>query len=136
MTPREYADELTATAGGYLHDDETTIGISVVIAEAVRFLNYATSQGGVTGPATVYAVTGELESAANRLPQALTQLGGWLDAEAEAGRIADTRQRPAPRLAAEIRDALAEASGHAGRLGAALATVHQLTSGLHIPDGG
>lgn len=136
MTPREYAEQLTATAGGYPHDDETTTGISAVIAEAVRFLNYATRQGGVTEPATIYSVTGELETAAHRLPQVLGQLGGWLLAEAEADRIADTAHRPAPRLAAETREVLAEASAHAGRLGVALATVHELTRGLYTPDGG
>jgi len=54
-------------------------------AEAVRALNHATQPwaGGLTGPGDVYDILGSLATLASRLPQALTQLQGFLD----AGRI-------------------------------------------------
>lgn len=134
-TPREYAGHLTAVAGGYPHDDETTIGIAQVIAEAVRFLNYATARGGVTEPATVYAVTGELTNAAYRLPQMFSQVGDWVVAEARAGRIADTKHRSVSQLGDEIRVAFTEAAEHAGHLGTTLAAVQSLSSGLYVTGG-
>ncbi len=59
-------------------------------AEAVRALNHATLPAacGLTGPADVYDVLGALAALAGRLPQALTQLQGFLDIECEAGRVA------------------------------------------------
>jgi hypothetical protein len=128
--PREYALQLTVLADGP-HDDVTTAGVAQIVAEAVRFLNYAVTRGGITEPATIYTVTGELTSAAYRLPQLLSQLGEWLTTEARAGRIADDHGRPTWQLADQIGAELAEASGHADRLNTTLAAVQSLTSSLH-----
>jgi hypothetical protein len=107
-----------------------------VIAEALRFLNYASTRGGITQAATIYTATGELTSAAYRLPQLFGQLGDWLAAEARAGRIADDQHRPVRQLVDEIQAAFAEATEHAGHLGMTLAAVQSLTSGLHAVSGG
>lgn len=58
-------------------------------AEAIRALNHATLPGtsALTGPADVYDVLGELATLAARLPQALSQLQSFLDAETDAGRV-------------------------------------------------
>lgn len=58
-------------------------------AEAVRALNHATLFAGneLTGPADVYDTLGSLAMLAARLPQALSQLQAFLDAETDAGRV-------------------------------------------------
>jgi hypothetical protein len=58
-------------------------------AEAVRALNHATLTGAgeLVFPADVYQVTGTLAVLAARLPQALTQLAAFLQAEQDAGRV-------------------------------------------------
>jgi hypothetical protein len=74
--------------------DADTVGVADLAAEAVRYLNYAAPRGGVTDPATIAAVTADLATAAYRLPQLLTALGDWLNAETAADRIADDHRRP------------------------------------------
>lgn len=133
--PNDYAARLTVQTDGP-HDDATTIGTATVIAESVRFLIYASIRGGVTEPATVYTVSGELTSAAYRLPQLFGQLGEWLTAEASAGRITADHGRPTWQLVAELRVALAEATEHAVRLSATLAAFQSLTSTLHSANWG
>lgn len=58
-------------------------------AEAVRELNHATRGGtGLTGPADVYTVLGELALLLGRLPQAFTELQAFLDSECDTDLIA------------------------------------------------
>jgi len=58
-------------------------------AEAIRALNHATLPGAdeLTGPADVYDTLGSLATLAGRLPQALSQLQAFLDAETDTGRV-------------------------------------------------
>ena len=65
-------------------------GCAARAAEAVRALNHACqpAAGGLTTPADAYAVAGALALLAARLPQALSQLQAFLDAECDADRIA------------------------------------------------
>lgn len=133
--PNDYAGQLAAEATGP-YDDATTIGTAKVIAEGVRYLNYAVIRGGVTEPATIYTLIGELSSAAYRMPQLLSQLGEWLSAEARADRIADDHGAPAWQFTDALRDKLAEAGEHAGHLAAALAAAQSVTSTLHSTNRG
>ena len=68
MTPDQLTSTLTARLHGP-HDDEMTAGTARLAAEAIRFLNYATRPhaGGLTEPATVPAVMGELSTAVYRI---------------------------------------------------------------------
>ena len=88
MTPQEIAARLPELAGGP-HDDETITATAQITAEAIRALNHATfPRAALTEPGTVYRVLGELATAANRLPQLLSQLARWLTEENTAGRLA------------------------------------------------
>lgn len=57
-------------------------------AEGIRELNHITiNPGGLTYPSDVYFVLANLQRAAAMLPQALDQIGRWLDLEHRAGRV-------------------------------------------------
>jgi hypothetical protein len=137
MTADQFADILTAGLHGP-HSDEATAGAARLAAEVIRFLNYATmpEAGGLTEPATVPALMGELSSAAYRLPQLFSQLADWLNKETSAGHLADDHGRPVHRLTDEARFMLAKAMGRADHLGCALAAVQALTTSLHAAGGG
>jgi hypothetical protein len=61
-------------------------------AEAIRALIHATqpAMSALEHPSDVYDVLGALETMAGRLPQTCGQLAGWLERQAEAGRVAAT----------------------------------------------
>jgi hypothetical protein len=129
-TPEQLARQLAALTHGP-YDDTTTTGAAALAAEAIRYLNYATTRGGITEPATIYAITAELSCALYRLPQLLTQLADWLTTETTAGRIADDRHRPAWQLTDTTRDILDQAAMHAAALATALNAAQDLTATLH-----
>jgi hypothetical protein len=125
---------LSACLAGLVHGpygDADTAGVAGLAAETIRYLNYAAPRGGVTDPATVYAVSGDLAAAAYRVPQLMTALGDWLAAEAAAGRLADDHHRPPAQLTARIRAATSEAADRAESLAAGLSAVHNLAATLH-----
>jgi hypothetical protein len=105
-------------------------------AEAVRILNHATralcpSPDGYTWPSAVDAVIGELQSLAERLPQAIRQAERWLNAELDAGRVGDDRRGARPAATVEAASAaLSAAIVQAGRLAAALGEAREHTSHL------
>jgi hypothetical protein len=126
--------QLTVSLAGLVHGpytDRDTADTAGLMAEAVRYLNYAAPRGGITEPATVATITADLATAAYRLPQLLTALGDWLKAETSAGRIGDDYHRPAAHLTALIRAAISQATDHADNLAAALNTTHNLAATLH-----
>lgn len=130
--------DLTALLAARVHGpyaDEDTAGVAVLAAEAVRYLNYSAPRGGVTDPATVYAVCGGLSDAAYRLPQLLSALGRWLEAETSVGRLADDHRRPPAELAVKIRDVFGDAGECAAGLARALNTAHNLVSTLSAAGG-
>ena len=135
MTPQEIAARLPELTGGP-HDDDTITALAQITAEAIRALNHATfPRAGLSEPATVHRVLGELATAANRLPQLCSQLARWLDAENTAGRLThDTGLMPAPVHFVMAR--LENASRYAGLLGGALDDAQQATAGLYRPGGG
>jgi hypothetical protein len=129
-TPAQLARQLAALTNGP-YDDTATTGAAALTAEAIRYLNYATTRGGITEPATIYTITTELSCALYRLPQLLSQLADWLTAETTAGRIADDHHRPAWQLTDTTRDILSEAAQHAAALATALNAAQDLTATLH-----
>ena len=136
MTPDQLTGHLTTRLNGP-HSDEATAGAARLAAEVIRFLNYATMSrsGGLTEPATVPALMGELSSAVYRLPQLFGQVADWLNEETSAGRLADDHGRPVYRLTDEARLMLAKAMGRADDLASALAAVQALTTSLHAAGG-
>jgi hypothetical protein len=131
-TPGQYAQELSQRASGP-HDDQATAQVAGLAAEAIRYLSYAVSHGGITEPATVYAVAGELSTAAYRLPQLLSQISDWLTAEISPGGIVAC-DRPAGQVSHDARTIFGEAAGHAASLAAALIDAHNLTAALRTAD--
>jgi hypothetical protein len=131
MTSGQYAQELSQRAHGP-HNDKATAEAASLAAETIRYLVYATTHGGLTEPGTVYALLGELSTAAHRLPQLLTQLADWITAGADAGRIAG--DRPAGQFASETRATFSKAAGRAADLTAALSDAHNLTATLRASD--
>ncbi len=93
------------------HSPEYTVTVAHALAESVRVLNHATrSADAIDYPATVYQVLGALYTATGRLPQLLGQLSRWLEREAEAGRLAESRHGDVIAAVATGEDALARAS--------------------------
>ena len=137
MTPQEIAARLPELTDG-LHDDETITALAQITAEAVRGLNHATFPRavGLSEPATVYRVLGELATAANRLPQLLTQLARWLDAENTAGRLAHDSGSLPGAMAYVMARLDQNAPRYAALLGSALDDAQQATAGLYRPGGG
>ena len=133
MTAEDIAAQLPQFAGGP-HHDGATIALAQITAEAIRALNHATAagQGGLSEPATVYAVLGQLAAAAHRLPQLCGQLADWLAEENTAGRLS----RSTGGLSDAVDDAVASldrAGRHATRLGEALDQAQQVAAWLHRP---
>jgi hypothetical protein len=129
ITPGQYAHELSQRADGP-HDDQATAEAAGLAAETIRYLIYAAAHGGITEPATVYAIAGELSAAAYRLPQVLTQMGEWIATEISAGRVAGDQSRPARQLGDDARAVYSQAAGHASGLAAALSDAHNLAGTL------
>ena len=98
-----------------------TLKLAGTLAEVVRCLNHATrDHEALEYPAEAHRLVGELSSAAERTPQLLSQVGGWLEREQAAGRIgtddgtwhaakvtaARVRLDRAAQIAAELHEAL------------------------------
>lgn len=136
----ELANEVFPTDGPY--DSQRTVKAAAVLAELLRYLNYATMpKGGVEYPATVYDLIGNLQTAMERLPQLLGQMTDRLHEQAtregtyvnnprpEDRRWANRANAPetavaaaAPlaevaRLAAAMRPYLTDAHVYTGRIG-------------------
>lgn len=111
---------------------EHTRAVAAAIPEAIRTLNHATiSRPGdaLDSPATAEAVIRDLATAAQRTPQLLDQIRGWLRGEFHAGRLeGDTA----------IVDACAyleEAAGIASCLEPVLKRAASAISTLSVPAG-
>lgn len=137
MTPDRLAVEITRRLDGP-HADEHTSGAACVVAETVRFLNYATGHHAAEGlryPATVYEVAGQLSAAAHRMLQLCDQLTRWLYAEDSAGRLGNDDGTPPGVTVALAADRLRDAALLAGKLGDELAAFQSVISGLHARGG-
>jgi hypothetical protein len=67
--------------------DTHPIEHAAAAAEAVRWLNHTTLRGGYQWPSDVDAVIGQLQTLAERMPQALTQASHWLHQQHRTGRV-------------------------------------------------
>jgi hypothetical protein len=95
-------------------------------AEAVRALNHATiNPGAYSYPGDVYSMIGELQTLAQRLPQALGQAVDALEAMDDAGTVVDVEHpdRTAATVVA-VAESLAQAAGHADSIARELAAAH------------
>jgi hypothetical protein len=129
MTPEEIAARLPELTGA-AHDDAAIVALAQITAEAIRALNHATfPPAGPVGPATVYAVLGQLTLAVYRLPQLSGQLAGWLSREHSAGRLACTNGDVDDAVGA-AQASLDRAAGEAARLRNALNGALQATAWL------
>jgi hypothetical protein len=134
-------DDIAARLPGYAsgpHSDTATTSAARIAAEAARVLGHATrgGAGGLTEPATIYAVLGELAALAHRLPQVCGQLSDWLLHEHVAGRLACDSGDPAAANAEHAVFRLRKAAARAGELGAALAAAQAAAGHLKRPDRG
>ena len=133
MTPSDLTVELARRLDGP-HADEHTTAAADLAAEAVRFLNYATgphAPAGLTGPATVCLVAGNLALAAKRMTQLFAQLDDWLDTEALLGYLGTDDGTPSADVAAAARANLVNARGAANYLCAYLEALQNGISGLN-----
>jgi hypothetical protein len=95
-------------------------------AEAVRALNHATiNPGAYSYPGDVYSVIGELQTLAQRLPQALGQAADALEAMDDAGTVVDVEDPDrTPATVVAVAESLANAAGHADSIARELAAAH------------
>jgi hypothetical protein len=98
-----------------------TAEAAALLAEAVRYLNYS-------------VMLAHLATAVYRLPQLLGLLGGWLSAEAVAGRLADDDGRPGWQRAESALAVLRGASEDAVALARCLGVAHSLTATFRAAD--
>ena len=121
------------------HSPEYTSQVASAAAEAVRVLNHATlnfAGQALEFPADADTVLCSLSTAAQRLPQLLDQLRGWLNDELAAGRLRIGHGPHAGDPAAAMAEAsrrLRDASAIAFRLHLALKDVTAVTSTLGAP---
>ncbi|MEY9966684.1 hypothetical protein ABIA33_004749 [Streptacidiphilus sp. MAP12-16] len=103
-------------------------------ADEIRALNYRTLDGGYPSPGDVYDTAHALRTLAQRLPQALEQLGIGLAALADGDQVRITSGAPGTDTVPERRRQIAEALDAGLRatdvLEQALAVVTRLTSDL------
>lgn len=103
------------------------------LAETVRLLNYLTlphdGAPGLNWPADVYDIVAGVRTAAERSPQLLSQMSGWLWDQERQGRVASD-SGDSFEITLEARTALAEAETLAGLYGEALARVHNSLSSV------
>jgi hypothetical protein len=121
------------------HSPDYTREIAWGLAECMRVLNYATGSGadaGIAYPATAYDVLGALYTATGRLPQLLSQLSGWLEQAAEAGRLAEDRHGDVIAAVATAQEALAHAGGQISAVTSALQAAQNAIAGLYMPGDG
>ncbi len=139
MTPDRLAAEITRRLDGP-HADQHTTAAAHLAAQSVRFLNYATgphSGAGLTFPATVYTIAGNLSAACYGLPQLCRQLSTWLHEQEAAGHLANDDGTPPGITVALAADRLRDAALLADKLGNDLAAVQSVISGLNaLPRGG
>ena len=116
------------------HSPERTKEIADLLAECVRFLNYASMSGGggLSDPADVYYVLGALYTGTQRLPQLFGQLATILDRQVAAGTLADNTGGDPAVLSAEAGYALATAAGAGDGLTTDLHDAQQAISGLYV----
>lgn len=110
-----------------------TVELAATAGRVVRELNHRTrGADAVNGPAELYRLVGELVVLGRGLPQLLTQLGCWLHAEHDAGRVrSDNHADPGPAVcratahmvdagdaASDLAHALDRAQQHLAHLGA------------------
>jgi hypothetical protein len=107
-----------------------------LIAEGMRYLNYATAPGagGLENPGDVYSLLGALGDVPGRMPQLLGQIAAWLQDESAAGRIGIDRGSVTEAVA-EVCMALSEATMAAGRVRAGLDRAHQATAIMSGKEG-
>jgi hypothetical protein len=97
---------------------------------AIRALVGATLHGGYGQPSDVDSVVADLEGIAGDLPQALIQIGRWLDHQAADGQVGDDRGGDPCVAVNEVHAHLGAATDLAARLACALHRAHQATAHL------
>jgi hypothetical protein len=130
LSPAQLARSLASLNDGPYRDADTA-GVAGLAAETARYLGHAVPSGGVTDPATVTAVAGDLSLLAARLPALVASLGAWLMNESAAGRLTDDQRRPPAEMAAKVVMASSDACQSARELARALNTLIELTEPLH-----
>jgi hypothetical protein len=138
MAPKP--DQMTAQLTGRLdgpHSDDDTAAVARLVAEAVRFLNYATrDSAGLTCPATACTVIGELACAVARLGQLAEQIGQFLARELAAGRLGDDEGSDPADVAGRADDFLATAAAAGTALAEALDAAQSYLARLHQAETG
>jgi hypothetical protein len=126
-----------------MSEDETPDAVELAnrAAEAIRQLHHATGRGqagrspGPRYPSDVCGILGALTLATHRLPQALQQLAGFLEAEAAASRVkSDSQPATVEGSVAKARSGISRASAYDERLASNLDAAQSATTWLaHRP---
>ena len=115
------------------HSPERTKEVADLLAECVRFLNYATMSGnGLDDPADIYFILGALYTGTQRFPQLSRQLTALLAVQKDSGSLADNEGRDAGSQVAMAGYHLGEAHARAEDLTTALQSAQQAISGLYV----
>lgn len=128
--------EISGLRTGGPRSDGYTAEVARAFAETVRVLNHATrTPGGLTWPATAYALVGNLAAGAYGLDKLAGQVMTFLDRELAAGRLGEDSGRD-PLIAVErARRHLEAAAAAAAALADALTAAQADLCGLHQPGG-
>lgn len=115
------------------HSPERTEEAGNLLAECVRYLNYASNGGpGLAYPGDVYSLLGALYTGTERLPQLFGQLTAFLAAQKDSGTLADDLGRDVGKQVAMAAYRLGAAHGLAADLANALQQAQEAISGLHV----
>ena len=119
------------------HNPESTKEAASLVAEGIRYLNYATlgDAPGLDYPADAYSLLGALCTATERMPQLFGQLAAFLAGWQASGQLGDSNGADPNRQAAMAMGALADATIRAEQADRALRDAQNAIAGLYVAEG-
>ena len=119
------------------HNPESTKEAASLVAEGIRYLNYATlgDAPGLDYPADAYSLLGALGTATERMPQLFDQLSAFLSNWQASGQLGDANGNDPNLRTAVAMARLADATLRAQQVDRALRDAQNAIAGLYVAEG-
>ena len=119
------------------HSPERTAEVADLVAEGIRYLNYATlgDAPGLGYPADAYSLLGHLYTATERMPQLFDQMAAFLSNWQASGQLADANGADPNQRTAMAMARLADATVRVQQADRALRDAQNAIAGLYVAEG-